>query len=171
MKDTEADICFQQESYGTPDVEKNWKTQQKGKMFSPHSTEHSKGVLILIRNPLEFEFKTTKVDKNGCFIILEANVPDHPFRFVNLYATNKTNEQSTFYQGIREELDNYCLAEDFNTVTSGDFKVIFDNDLDGNNENPERKESVKFIDNICLANDLTDFRNPNVKRFTWRQEF
>ena len=66
-------------------------------MFSSHSTEHSKGVLILIRNPLEFEFKTTKVDKNGCFIILEANVPDHPFRFVNLYATNKTNEQSTFY--------------------------------------------------------------------------
>ena len=97
MKDTEADICFQQESYGTPDVEKNWKSQQKGKMFSSHSTEHSKGVLILIRNPLEFEFKTTKMDKNGCFIILEANVPDHPFRFVNLYATNKTNEQSTFY--------------------------------------------------------------------------
>ena len=34
-------------------------------------------------------------------------------------------------------------------------------------------ESVKCIDNICLANDLIDIwriRNPNLKRFTWRQK-
>ena len=39
--------------------------------------------------------------------------------------------------------------------------------------NPKRKESVKCIDNLCLANDLIDIwriRNPNEKRFTWRQK-
>lgn len=142
-------------------------------MFFSHGMEHSKGVLILIKNYLEFELKTWKVDKNGRFIILEANVHDHPFLFVNLYAPNKTKEQSTFLEEIREELDNYCLAEDYNIVMGGDFNVIFDPDLDGNGRNPKRKESVKCIENICFANDLIDtwrIRNPNVKRFPWRQK-
>ena len=90
-------------------------------MFFSHGTEHGKGVLILIRNSLQFELKTTKVDKNGCFIILEANVQDHPFVFVNLYAPNN-NEQSTSFQEIHEELDNFCLAEDCKIVIGGDFK-------------------------------------------------
>jgi len=168
-----ADICFLQESYSTPEVEKIWKSQWKGEMFFLHGMEHSRGVLILIKNSLQFELKTIKVDKNGHFIILEANVQDHPFLFVNLYTPNKTNEQSTFFDKIREELDNFCLADDCNSVIGGHFIVIFDPDLDGNGGNPKRKESVKCIENICLANDLIDIwriRNPNVKRFTWRQK-
>jgi len=145
---------------------------ERGNVFS-HGMEHSRGVLILIKNSLEFELKTIKVDKNGRFIILEANVQDHPFLFVNLYAPNKTNEHSTFFDEICEELDNFCLADDCNIVIGGDFNVIFDPDLDGNGRNPKRKESVKCIENICLANDLIDIwriRNPNVKRFTWCQK-
>ena len=113
------------------------------------------------------------MDQNGRFIILEANVQDHPFLFANLYAPNKTNEQSTFFEEIREELDNYSVVEDCNIVIGGDFNVIFDPDLDGNGGNPKRKESVKCINSICLANDLIDIwriRHPNVKRFTWRQK-
>ena len=155
MKD-KSDICFLQESYSTPEVENIWKSLWKGEMFFSHGTEHSKGVLILIKNSLEFELKTIKVDQNGRFIILEANVQDHPFLFVNLYAPNKTTEQSIFFEGISEELDNFSLAEDCNIVIGGDFNVIFDPDLDGNGGNPKRKESVKCIDNICLANDLID---------------
>ena len=86
-------------------------------MFFSHGTEHSKGVLILIKNSLEFELKSSKVDQNSRFIILEANVQDHPFLFVNLYAPNKTYEQSTFFEEISEELDNFSLAEDCNIVT------------------------------------------------------
>jgi len=81
------------------EVENIWKSQWKGEMFFSHGTEHSKGVLILIKNSLEFELKTTKVNQNGRFIILEANVQDHPFLFVNLYAPNKTTEQSIFLRG------------------------------------------------------------------------
>ena len=146
-----SDICFLQESYSTPEVEKIWKSQWKGEMFFSHGTEHSKGVLILIKNSLEFELKSTKVDKNGRFIILEANVQGHPFLFVNLYALNKTNEQSTFFEEIRVELDNYCLAEDCGIVIGGDFNVIFDPDLDGNGGNPKRKDSLKVIPQYCIA--------------------
>ena len=70
MKD-KSDICFLQESYSTPEVEKIWKSQWKGEMFFSYRTQHSKGVLILIKNSLEFELKNSKVDQNGRFIILE----------------------------------------------------------------------------------------------------
>ena len=63
--------------------------------------------------------------------------------FVNLYAPNKANEQSTFFEEIREELDNCCLAEDCDIVIGVDFIVIFDPNLDANGGNPKRKEFVK----------------------------
>ena len=140
MKD-KSDICFLQESYSTPEVENIWKSQ----WFFSHGTEHSKGVLILIKNSLEFELKTTEVDQNGRFIILEANVQDHLFLFVNLYAPNKTTEQSIFFEGISEELDNFSLAEDCNIVISGDFNVIFDPDLDGNGGNQNEKNRLSAL--------------------------
>ena len=149
MKD-KSDICFLQESYSTPEVERIWKSQWKGQMFFSHGTEHSKGVLILIKNSLEFELKTSKVDQNGRFIILEASVQDHPFLFVNLYAPNKTNEQSMFFEEISEELDNLSLAEDCNIIIGGDFNVIFDPDLDGNGGNPKRKDSVMLLVSLCV---------------------
>ena len=68
MKD-KSDICFLQESYSTPEVERIWKSQWKGQMFFSHGTEHSKGVLILIKNSLEFELKTSKVDVTGMLFL------------------------------------------------------------------------------------------------------
>ena len=57
-------------------------------------------------------------------------------------------------------MDNYCLAGDCDIGGDcdivSDFNVIFDPELDGNGGNPKRKESVKCIDDICLANDLID---------------
>ena len=168
-----ADICFLQESYSTPEVENVWKSQWKGEMFFSHGTVHSKGVLILIKNNLEFELKSSKIDKDGRFIFVEAKVQEYPFLFVNLYAPNKTNEQLTFFGEIGEELDNFCLEVDCNIVIGGDFNAIFDPDLDGNGGNPKRKESVKNKESICIINDLVDIwriRNPKKKRFTWCQK-
>ena len=148
-------------------------SQWKGELHFSHGTEHRKGVLILVKNHLEFEVKSTKIDKNGCFIILEANVQGHHFLFVNLYVPNKTNEQSTFFEEIRNELDNICLTENCDIVIGGDFNVIFDPHLDENGGNPKRKESAKHIEDLCVINDLTDIwrvRNPDLKRFTWRQK-
>jgi len=55
----------------------------------------------------------------------------------------------------------------------GDFNVIFDPDFDGNGGSPKRKELVKGIGDICLANDLVDIwwiRFPSVKWFAWPQK-
>ena len=58
-------------------------------------------------------------------------------------------------------------------IIGGDFNVILDADLDGTGGKPQVKESCKQIDNLCSSFDLIDIwriRNPDVKRFTWRQK-
>jgi len=86
-----AHICFFQESYSTPEVESVWKSQWKGEMFFSHGMVHSKGVLILIKNNLEFELKSSKIDKNGRFIFIEAKVQDYPFLFWMLQTKQTSN--------------------------------------------------------------------------------
>ena len=56
----------------------------------------------------------------------------------------KQTSNLDFFEGICEELDNCCLAEDYDIVTGVDFIVIFDPNLDANGRNPKRKESVKY---------------------------
>ena len=63
MKD-KSDICVLQESYSTPEVRKFGNLNVKGEMFFSHDTEQSKGVLILIKNSLEFELKDVRAN---CF--------------------------------------------------------------------------------------------------------
>ena len=50
-----ADIIYLQETYSSEEIENTWRTQWNGKMFFAHGTNHSCGVMILVRNDLEFE--------------------------------------------------------------------------------------------------------------------
>ena len=100
------DLCFLQETYSTKEVENIWKKQWKGEMFFSHGSEHSRGVLILIKNSLEFELISVRADEDGRFIFLEAFVQDQKFLFVNIYAPNKLSEQTLFFDQIKDELDN-----------------------------------------------------------------
>jgi len=44
-----------QETYSLPDVENLWKTQWKGDLYFAQGSEHSRGVLILVKERLNFE--------------------------------------------------------------------------------------------------------------------
>ena len=40
--------------YSTPEVENEWKKQWTGKTFFSHGTNHGRGVLILVKDQLDF---------------------------------------------------------------------------------------------------------------------
>ena len=103
------DLFFLQETYSTKEVENVWKKQWKGEMFFSHGSQHSRGVLILIKNSLEFELTSVRSDKEGRFIFLEALVQDQKFLFVNIYAPNKLSEQTLFFDQIKDELIRILL--------------------------------------------------------------
>ena len=48
-------------------------------MFFSHGTGHSKGVLILVKDQLDFKLQSVKVDSQGRYILLEAIIQDSPF--------------------------------------------------------------------------------------------
>ena len=98
---------------------------------------------------------------------------DQKFLLLNIYAPNKTSEQTYFFGKIKEELDNIDIDDDCRIIIGGDFNVILDPDLDGWGGKPKLKESVKQIEDICLLYDLVDIwrlRNPGIRRFTWTQK-
>ena len=167
-----ADICFLQETYSSKEVENVWRKQWKGDMFFSHGSSHSRGVLILVREQLDFKLVSSKVDDQGRYILLHAMIQDTPFLLINIYAPNKCAEQSEFFKSISNEIKT-CVTLDCSIVLGGDFNVTFDPELDGCGGIKKKKESVKNLEDICLEQDLVDIwriRNPTERRFTWRQK-
>ena len=111
------DIIFLQETYSTPEVESTWKTQWKGKKFFAHGTNHSCGVMILVREDLEFELKALNADCEGRYILLEAVVQGSNYTFVNIYAPNKVQQQSVFFRNLNDALDLFCVSSVFTDIS------------------------------------------------------
>ena len=163
-----------QETYSTPEVENIWKSQWRGDIFFSHGSEHSRGVMILLKEKFDCEVKVHREDEQGRLVILKSLTQSQPFVYVNIYAPNKVKDQCIFFEEIQKQLDELELEENCEVIIGGDFNVILDADLDGTGGKPQVKESSKQIDNLCSSFDLIDIwriRNPDVKHFTcWRQK-
>ena len=74
-----ADIIFLQETYSTEEVEDIWNTQYNGKSFYSHGTNHSCGVMILIKDDLELKVKSSVSHSKGRYILIDATVYESDF--------------------------------------------------------------------------------------------
>ena len=59
------EIVFLQETNSSPDVENAWKTPWNGDLYLAHRSEHSRDVLILVKERLNFELKSCTHDQQG----------------------------------------------------------------------------------------------------------
>ena len=169
-----ADIIFLQETYSTKDIENTWKYQWKGPIFFAHGSNRSCGVLILVKESLEFDLKSKLTDEYGRYILLNATVQGWNYIMGNIYAPNKVREQCSFFEKLQEKLDSFIIDnENHKIIIGGDFNVVNDPDLDCCLGTPKEKESFKILHSICLNYDLIDIwrtRNPDCKLFTWKQK-
>ena len=128
---------------------------------------------FLVRDSLEFEKKSVITDDNGRYILLNAIVQGSDYILGNIYAPNKIKEQCNFFDELQQKLDDFITIQDQRIIIGGDFNVIMDQNLDCAGGSPKEKESVKFLNDICLNYDLIDIwrtRNPDSTLFTWRQK-
>ena len=142
-------------------------------MFFSHGTNHSRGVMILIKDNLEFELKSCVLDTEGRYILINATVQGSDYLFPNFYAPNKVQEQCEFFSCLDTLVETFQVSAEQKIVIGGDNNVILDPDWDCSGDNPAKKDSVKYIQDICLNFDSVDIRcvrNPECKRFTWRQQ-
>ena len=95
------------------------------------------------------------------------------FLLINFYHSNTESEQLSILstlQKLPEKFDDYNKK---NIVFGGDFNLIFDCKFDASGGNPilKKKSLAKLIEikeSLYLC-DIWRIRNPNVKRFTFRQ--
>ena len=144
------------------------------RFFFAHGSTHSRGVAILIRKSFDFKFKSSRSDEEGRYLILQASIQDANFLLVNIYAPNVISKQSSFFLTLSDLISEQGLnASDCKILLGGDFNVTLDPALDCLGGNPSLKESVKFLEDIMMENDLVDIwriRNPDNKKITWRQK-
>ena len=129
--------------------------------------------MILIKDDLEFEFKSSVLDTKGRYILIDAIVQGSDLLLVNIYAPNKVQEQCEFFSGLEKMVEEFNTSAEQNIVVGGDFNVAIDPDLDCSGGNPTKKDSVKHIQDICLNFDSVDIwrvRNSVCKGISWRQK-
>ena len=168
-----ADIIFLQETYSTKDIENIWKCQWKGSIYFAHGSNRSCGVLILVKDSLEFDLKSILADDNGRYILLNAIVQGCDYFFGNIYAPNKVREQCSFFEELEKKMDDFIADENHRIIIGGDFNVVNNPNLDCSGGTPKEKESIKFLNSICLNYDLIDIwrtRNPDRRLFSWKQK-
>ena len=145
IKKQNADIAFLQETYSTPEIVDEWKFQWHGKLYYSHGTNHSKGVLILVSDKLQFELKSVSQDSDGRYVLIDALIQESPFLLLNIYSANKTSEQCMFFANILSALDKSDFNLSSQLIIGGDFNVHLDAEMDNGGGRVEKKDSVKNV--------------------------
>ena len=91
------DIIFLQETYGTAAVKDIWRTQWRRKLFFVHGSNHSCGVMVLVRSDLDFNPITISCDDKGRSIIIEAEVQGSPFLFCKYLWSKQGSRPMPFF--------------------------------------------------------------------------
>ena len=92
---------------------------------------------------------------------------------INVYVPNNEADQVSFLEKLHNLMSKKSLSVLDDIVMAGDWNVIRDSNLDksGGNYNVKRK-SVSKIEDIMSQfglNDVWRIKNPNTRRYTWRQ--
>ena len=66
-------------------------------MFFSHGSNHSIGVLVLIKDNLDFKIHSTEVDSQARYIFLDAYMQDSPYFLLNIYSPKRCSEQFLFF--------------------------------------------------------------------------
>ena len=74
------------------------KRNGKESFIFSHGSNHSCGVMGLVRSDLDFNLMSINSDDEGRSIVMEAEVQGLPFLFVNIYAPSKTQDQCCFFR-------------------------------------------------------------------------
>ena len=164
-----------QETFSNVNIEHTWQHEWGGRILYSHGSNHSKGVMILLRNNIKAEIIKYKADYKGRFIVSNMKVNDKNFVLINVYAPNRDNDQINFYADLDKVLDSE-IENDSTLILGGDWNVVLDPDKDkrgGSTDSAIKRnvrENVKFLLEKYALSDIWRIKNPKKARFTYRQK-
>jgi len=166
------DISFIQETHCTKDTEKQWKMESECDVYFSNGTSTARGVMIMISKTLDIEITAEIKDTEGRFLLLQCKIQGTDFLIYNVYGPNSKNEQTTFLENIKVQLDTCDINEYEYIIGGGDWNLTKDLiDRSGGNHVPWT-DQISLLEKINEQHDLIDIwrvRNPEKIRFTWRR--
>ena len=166
-------IIFVQETHGTTSIENQWKSEWGGDIFFSHGASNSRGVMILF--PSDFEVTVNKVDtdNDGRMILMTCKIQGTNYLLFNVYGPNSKMDHKLFLEKLKNKL-NDISADDYDYIIGGGDWNFTDVDIDRAGGNyTVWQESSTIMEEITENADIIDIwrvRNPDIKRFTFRQK-
>ena len=163
-----------QETHSSIKDSKNWKNDWKGDIFQNHGTSNSRGVLIAFTENFDNKIIKYDHDNNGRIQLLAFEHKKKLYLLVNVYNSNVETEQVNIFKKMDLLLSNFENLENYSIIMGGDWNFIINKELDAYGGNPKLKlnsiaEYTK-IKNKFLLCDIFRIRNPDLKRFSFRQQ-
>ena len=129
----------------------------RGAVIFSHGSSDARGVLIAIRESLDYKILSVTLDSNGRFIVINIIMKGSPFILINYYAPNYENGQIQVLDEIQDQLDILDPDQETQIIWGEDFNVIFDTNLDADGGNPQLKlNSVAKLLSMIAENDMCD---------------
>ncbi len=132
----------------------------------------SSGVAILYSKSYFDEILDNQHDNEGRFCSFTSKKDGETFTFINLYAPNDHYDAFIFFTMVKNKITNILdQFPDTNISISGDFNVVFNEELDsiGRNQTKQEKKVVHLINEIMILFNLVDSYRENNKYggYTW----
>ena len=169
-------ISFLQETHSSLVDQQSWEAQwgRKENIFLNHGQSNARGNAILFNN-LDFEVHRYVDDGNGRLQIMSVKLSefDSKILLINIYNENEERDQLVLFEKLEQLLVPFGDVTDHVVLFGGDFNFIFDKNLDASGAVGALKlKSLAALTNFIEKFDLIDIyrvRNPDAKRFTFRQ--
>ena len=97
IKAQKCSIVFLQETHIDEKIELQIKNETDFDIYCSHGTSASRGVAILFRKSLKYEYINKFIDNEGRFILVNAGIEDTVFSLVCIYAPNGRTLRNTFF--------------------------------------------------------------------------
>ena len=166
-------VLLLQETHSTNDDLEAWSNEMGYKILLNNGTSNSRGTLIGISKNFEYKILHYYDDKQGRLQLLALEHNDQKFLIVNIYNENIEKDQVLLLKNLNEQLEKIEDIINFQIVIGGDWNFVLDKQLDTFGGNPSLKmssisELTKIMTNFDLC-DIYRLRNPDTRRFTYRQ--
>lgn len=160
-------VVFLQETHTDNSNELEWEVWWRGESMLSHGTNVSAGVAILFEPGLQLSIEKKAEIVPGRLLIVHAQIRNHSFAFINIYAPTVGAERVIFFKKLEEELNK--IGQDKAVVLAGDFNCTVNFSLDRNGKEPHLG-SAGALEKLLKKHVLQDVwrdKHPTDRQYTW----
>ena len=170
MKYQKCDILYTQETHFDKNVHKQYKNEYTGTIYSNFGTSKSRGVSILFDSSVEHKIIDEHKDQEGRIILLNIEMYDSIYSFINIYAPNDEKNRNSFFKKVNNIIDKHSLGL---LVIGGDMNnTLTEKDRKSKSQNKKPK-IVYYLKQLIKKHKLSDIwreLHPGLRQFTWRRK-